>query len=115
VSRLFINLYLDEDVDVLVARLIRSRAFSVLTTHEANQTGKSDAEQLDFAAKNRLAILTHNRADFEKLARQYVSTGQHHSGIFIAVRRSPYELARRILVLLNEITADEMDNQVLYI
>lgn len=106
-SRLFVSLYLDEDVDVLVAKLIRSRAFSALTTHDANQ--------LAFAARNRCAILTHNRADFENLARQYLSTGQIHAGIFIAVRRPPYEITRRLLILLNQITADEMDNQTLYL
>lgn len=30
-SQLFIALYLDEDVDVLVARLIRARGFSATT------------------------------------------------------------------------------------
>ena len=47
-SRLFVELYLDEDVDVLVADLLRARSFQATTTQEARQTGKSDAEQ--FAA-----------------------------------------------------------------
>ena len=34
-SRLFIELYLDEDVDVLVADLVRARGFKVTTTQEA--------------------------------------------------------------------------------
>jgi len=29
-----------------------------------------------------------------------------------AVRRSPYEIARRLLTILNHVTADEMENQV---
>jgi hypothetical protein len=33
----------------------------------------------------------------------------------IAVRRKPQELARRILILLNSFTADEIENQVRYI
>ena len=114
-SRLFISLYLDEDVDVLIARLVQSRAFSALTAHDADRTGKSDAEQLDFATAGHMAILTHNRDDFEKLAREYTDARRNHCGIFIATRRSPYEITRRLIVLLNRITADEMDNQVLYI
>jgi predicted nuclease of predicted toxin-antitoxin system len=113
--RLFISLYLDEDVSVLVARLIRSRGFSALTALEADQLGKTDAEQLEYAAQRNMAILTHNRGDFEALARQYVAAGQTHGGIFIAVRRTSHEIARRLLVLLNQITADEMDNQIFYI
>ena len=32
--RLFIELYLDEDVDVLIAQLMRARGFVVVTTQE---------------------------------------------------------------------------------
>ena len=44
-SRLFIELYLDEDVDVLIAQLIRARGFAVVTTQETGQLQNSDAEQ----------------------------------------------------------------------
>jgi hypothetical protein len=60
-------------------------------------------------------MVTHNRNDFERLANDYRAGGKIHCGIIIAVRRSPYELARRLLALLDRISADEMDNQVLYI
>ena len=33
--RLFIEVYTDEDVDVLIADLLRARGFSVLTTRDA--------------------------------------------------------------------------------
>ena len=36
-SRLFIELYLDEAVDVLVAGLIRARGFQTITTQEAGR------------------------------------------------------------------------------
>lgn len=39
-SRLFISLYLDEDVDVRIAEVIRSRRFAVATCHEAGLRGK---------------------------------------------------------------------------
>jgi hypothetical protein len=39
-SRLFIELYLDEDVDVLIAQLLRARGFVVVTTQEAGQLRK---------------------------------------------------------------------------
>ena len=45
-SRLFIELYFDEDVDVLIAQLLRARGFVVITTQEAGQLRNSDAEQL---------------------------------------------------------------------
>jgi predicted nuclease of predicted toxin-antitoxin system len=115
VSRLFVSLYLDEDVSVLIATLIRSGAFEAMTTQDAAATGSSDAEQLAFAAERQMAILTHNRVDFENLAREYIASGKSHSGIIIAVRRPPYEIARRLLALLNRVDAEEMDNQVFYV
>jgi hypothetical protein len=45
-SRLCIELYLDEDVDVLIAQLIRARGFAVVTTQEAGQLRNNDAAQL---------------------------------------------------------------------
>ena len=111
----FISLYLDEDVAVLLAELVRRRGFDVTTTQEARQIGNSDAEQLEYAASRHKALVTHNRIDFEKLAEYYFRSGQTHHGIIIAVRRRPHELARRLLLILNHATADEMQNQLRYI
>lgn len=69
----------------MVADLLRARGFSATTTQEAGQIGKSDAEQLAYAASRNKALLTHNRADFEMLAKEYFSTGKTHSGIIVAV------------------------------
>jgi len=115
VSRLFVSLYFDEDVSVLIAKLIASRGFSTLTTRHAGQRRASDAEQLAFAVQREMAIVSHNRIDFERLARHYIDEGRRHSGIIIAVRRPPYDIARRLLLLLNRVAADEMVDQLLYV
>jgi hypothetical protein len=44
VTNLFIELYLDEDVSVLVADLVRARGFVAVTTREAGQLHANDAE-----------------------------------------------------------------------
>jgi predicted nuclease of predicted toxin-antitoxin system len=112
---LFIELYLDEDLDILVAQLVRSQGFDVLTTDEAGNKGLSDPEQLEFAVRGRRAIVTHNRNDFEALIQQYAAAGRQHFGVIIAVKRTPQELTRRLLAILNNTTADEMIDQVRYI
>lgn len=114
-SRIFIELYLDEDVDVLLAELLRARGFVVQTTRDAGNRGLGDSDQLAFAVTNQYAFFTHNRADFEALARNYLEFGKPHFGIIIAVRRPPYEILRRLLVILNNVTADEMQNGLRYI
>jgi uncharacterized protein with PIN domain len=114
-SQLFIRLYLDEDVDVLVAEMIRAHGFDALTTLEAGNLGADDEHQLAFAAEHERAFVTHNRVDFERLAQQYFETDRDHAGILFAVRRPPGEIVRRILVILNQVTWDEMNNQVRYL
>ena len=114
-NRLFIELYLDEDVNVLVADLIRARGFSVTTVRDEEQLQKSDSEQLVYCIQKQKTLVTHNRADFEKLVQEYFNLNQTHYGVIIAVRHSPQEIARRLLKILNNVTADEMLNQVRYI
>lgn len=114
-NELFIELYLDEDVDVLVADLLAARGFVATTTTEAGNKGKPDDEQLAIATAAQQTILTHNRVDFEELAAEYFDQGKDHCGIIIAVRRPAQEIAQRLLIILNNVTADEMKNQVRYI
>ena len=114
-NQIFIELYLDEDVGVLLADLLRARGFVVTTTLEANNLGRTDRDQLEYAIKNRLALLTHNLPDFEALAREYFSSEQIHYGIIIAVRRAAGEITKRLLPILNSRTRDEMQNRLLYV
>jgi predicted nuclease of predicted toxin-antitoxin system len=69
-NRLFVELYLDEDVDVLLAELLRNHGFLATTARSAEQLHITDAEQLEYAVSQGMALLTHNRDDFEALARQ---------------------------------------------
>ena len=114
-GQLFIELYLDEDVDVLVAELLRARGFVAVTTQEAGLLGNTDDEQLAYAISERKALLTHNRTDFERLATASYAAARKHHGIIIASRHDVHELVRRLLLVLNRTTADEMENQMRYI
>ena len=112
---LFVELYLDEDVDVLIADLLKAYGFSALTTRDADQIQNSDADQLAYAAMQQKTLLTHNRVHFESLAKLYFEQNKTHWGIIIAVRRSSYEMMQRLLNVLNRVTADEMKNQIRYL
>lgn len=115
-SSLFIRLYLDEDVSVFVAQLLHPHGFDVLPTREAQNLGYSDAAQLHYAATHQRAILTHNRCDFEWLHEAALREQRPHAGTLIANRRaSDFELARRIMTVLNTFTAEEIANQLLYL
>jgi uncharacterized protein with PIN domain len=106
-------LYCDEDVSVVLAAMLRARGFSVTTTRDAGHLGHTDEQQLQVAADANQIILTHNRADFERLHRQWLGAGRH-AGIIIARRRLPGELAVRLGRLLGRLTADDFTNQLFY-
>lgn len=114
-SRVFAELYIDEDVDVLIAEFLRARGFTVLTRVEAGQLGASDVRQMAFAVERALAVVTHNRADFVRLHEQSLARGHQHSGIIVASRRPPRGVATRLLAILDKLTADEIHGQLIFV
>ena len=113
--KLFADLYLDEDVSVLVAALLRGRGLDAVTAVAEDMLGLDDSAQLAHAAAIGRCVVTHNRVHFELLHRQYLASGRDHAGIVVATRRAPHEIASRIVMLLNTLTADEIRNQLLYV
>ncbi len=80
---IFASLYMDEDMSALVARLLRSRGLDVTTVPEQSTLGKTDSEQLEFAASLGRCLVTHNRVDFERLHLQFIEEGREHCGIIV--------------------------------
>ncbi len=87
----------------------------VVTARDAGQLGRSDAEQLTFAAASERVLLTHDRVHFERLHREWLDAGRNHAGILVGRRRMPAELATRIGRLLLRLSAQDLQNQFLYI
>ncbi|WP_035985775.1 DUF5615 family PIN-like protein [Leptolyngbya sp. KIOST-1] len=112
---LFAPLYTDEDIAGLVATLLKSRGFDVRTTLEAGMSGCLDDEQLAYAAAEHRCILTHNRVDYERLHLRYLQAGQSHSGMVVTPQNNPYEVAKRVSIILNALSVDEVSNQLLYV
>lgn len=104
-----IKLYLDEDVDPLLAGVLLERGIDCLSTREANNQGRSDYEQLAFAADQGRVILTFNVKDFLRLSHEYVISGKHHSGIIVSNHLPFRELLRRTLTFLNQVKEDRTD------
>jgi hypothetical protein len=110
-----LRLYLDEDVDILLAGLLTARGYDCLTTVAAGQMGSTDEEQLQFATQESRVLITHNRTDFENLARLWWSAQQDHAGIVLALRRAGvYDLARHLLPVLGLYDQAGWRNNVLY-
>lgn len=52
-----LRLYLDEDVDPLLARILAGRGYDVLTTQETRRASSTDVDQLAFATLEHRALL----------------------------------------------------------
>lgn len=111
-NSLYLRIYTDEDVYGTVARALRDRGYDAMSTPEAGNLGHSDEEQLTYAISALRAILTCNVGDFMRLHTEYLQTNREHCGIIVSKRLPVSEMIRRMLALLNGISADEMRNRL---
>ncbi len=110
-----IKLYIDEDAqnEALLAAL-RRHQIDVLSTGEANNTGVSDIEQIEFAETVKRIIYTFNVGDFAALHAEYLKREKAHSGIIIGEQRR-YGIGGQVRCLLRIIetkSAEEMRNNI---
>ena len=112
---LFGRLYLDEDVHKGVAAALRVRHFDAISAHETGAWGLTDEEQLAVAAGQGRALLTFNTADFARLHRAWLAAGREHWGIILCEQLTVGEVTRRVLALLNRVTAHELHNQLYWL
>ncbi len=109
---LFIRLYVDEDVHESIGAELRRRGYDVVNTCEANRRGLSDAEQLAYAVTENRTLFSFNAADYIALHQEYLDQGQEHAGIVISNQIPIGETVRRLLILLDQVSADEIKNQL---
>jgi predicted nuclease of predicted toxin-antitoxin system len=96
-----ISLYLDEDVRVLLAEVLRNRGYTVTHVLEVARNGMCDREQLAYAVKHKMTILTHNIKDYVVLSKSYVELGKNHFGIVVSDKLPFSELLRRTLKFMS--------------
>jgi predicted nuclease of predicted toxin-antitoxin system len=107
-SPLFIRLYLDEDVFQDVAFALRRRGFDAVSVHELGHYEWSDADHLAYATAHGRALFSFNAVDYLALHKTTLTEGKHHAGIIVSKQHPIRETIRRLLSLLNQVTADEM-------
>ena len=85
------DLYLDNDVSLVLARLLRQNGHNVIATKEERRSRASDDEQLLTAATRQRILVTHNVADFVLLHNAWrrwaeawqLPSAPPHSGIVV--------------------------------
>ena len=113
--RLFIVSYLDEDVDVDLVTAVRNKGYEAYSVRDVGRRTLSDSEQLKFAADRNWMLVTHNVKDFERLHREWIKGGNNHAGIAVSKRVEIGRMFHALVNLLDQISADEAKNQLIYL
>ena len=110
-----IRLYLDEDVNPLLAEHLGARGFVAASAVATGRRRLPDHEQLLVAVQDGRALLTHNRNHFLALARTWSQRGMVHRGILVAGQWPFPVLFRRTLRTLSQYSAEDIENLVVWI
>jgi predicted nuclease of predicted toxin-antitoxin system len=115
IAGLSLLIYLDHNVDPLLARDARRAGYDAIAAVEVGNAGLKDDEHLAWATAHGRCLLTHDYDDFPLLARDWFHAGRDHAGIILC-RQPPDisygEMLRRLLRLLDTLTAEEMVNRL---
>lgn len=109
------RLYLDENLDPTLARILSSRQFDVLTARDAEMLGRNDPEQLRFATRCKRCLVTQNAVDFVPLHAAFIRDGHEHSGVLLVAHNpNPSIIASKIIKRLANETAESVKSQLLF-
>ncbi len=104
------RLYIDADISPKLAAALRARGYDAVSAHEVGQAKSSDEEQMTFAVAQGRALLTCNTKDFTPIFEEYWFAGRDHSGVIVSEQLTFGEMLRRVMALLDAVTADGMRN-----
>ncbi len=99
------------DGDLIAA--LRFRGVELLTALDVGLIGRSDEDQLAFAAERGCILYTFNVSDFYRLHTQWAAANRAHAGMILAPQQrfSVGEQLRRILRLRASMNSASMRNQ----
>jgi hypothetical protein len=110
-----IQLYLDEDAmaQALVQALIE-RGVDVTTANLENMVFRPDDQHLAYATSINRVLYSFNVGDYCQLHSEWIELGKSHGGIIVASQKrfSIGEQMRRILRIVNVLSAEAMQNQL---
>jgi hypothetical protein len=110
-----IRLYLDEDVHLLLATVLRQRAYDAISAHECGNRGRPDAEQFAFARQEGRSVLTFNARDYVPLAIEAISRTRAFPGLIVSDQLPFRELLRRTCRLLDSRMPEQIANTITWL
>ncbi len=118
VAGLSATIYVDHNVESALILALRSQGYDVVVPIEIGMAQATDEAHLERAARERRLLISHDLSDFPILAADWYRQGLTHSGILLAEQPpllSIKVLIARVLVVLDSRSAQEFENEVLWI
>jgi hypothetical protein len=113
-----IRLYVDEDAsEHSVVRALRNHGINVITALDAGMSGATDEAHLAFAISQARTIYSLNVGHFCRLHGELLALNQNHCGIALIPKQrySIGEKVRRLMGLIDAISAEEMRNRLKFL
>ncbi len=82
---------LDENLSTAIVVAGRRRSLDIVSSHEVGLDGKTDEEQLCWAAAHGRALVTRDRRDLSKIAADLFARGEPHHGVVLVPESLPTE------------------------
>jgi predicted nuclease of predicted toxin-antitoxin system len=113
------KLYLDEDVmSGGLVQALRLRGIDVISVRDTQLQGRTDEYQLEYATSVGRVLYSFNVRDFMALHTRFLQEGRSHSGIILAKQEHRFsvgEQMRLILRIMTDLSAEQMQNQVVFL
>ena len=110
-----IRLYLDEDVQPLLAAVLRERGYDAVSAIDLRHLAVPDSEHFAYASANERAVLTFNIRDFVPLAKNALAGNLIFPGLVVTDQLPLGELLPRVLRLLGRNHAEEIANRIVWL
>ena len=106
------RLYLDEDINPQLARLLRARGYDAISCHETGSRLLTDGEQLEQATTLGRSIVSTNYGDFLLLADESAASGKRHAGIIVSYKQCTNDrldsFARALALIVDSFSAENL-------
>jgi predicted nuclease of predicted toxin-antitoxin system len=109
------KIYLNENLSWRIAKALREYGYDVVSSYDLGMNTEEDEVQFDFAVSEERAILTNNFGDFVRLCDEYITLGKDHYGVILTTKCTIGTTIKRLRKLLENITAKQMKNQILWL
>lgn len=109
------RLYLDENVPIVLARMLTEEGIDCTTARDAGNLSLSDDDHLAFATTAQRIVVTFDCKDFQALATRWQQAGRSHAGIILTKAHPLHELHRRLRHLFLTHRHQDFANRILWL